>query len=201
MGQTLQTATAPITFESVERGFRVQVPAGWAVDEGELIPEESLRILEEAVGFSFQALATFCPQDQALPAIGGTMDCGSLMSTTTEPRGFVTLLRYDNLYERPEFASLRSQNKNITASDLSAYTIQNLQSSRQMVDVKLMNSTDRTINVIDAQTNQTVTTVPAKLVEFTYTQRPSSFEDPSLRGVYMFFLDPSGNTGYVGIEI
>jgi plastocyanin len=65
-----------------------------------------------------------------------------------------------------------------------------------MQDIKIVSTVDRTINITDAQTNQTVTKVPAKLAELTYTSGAGFFAEPQLRGVYLFFLNPRGNTGY-----
>jgi hypothetical protein len=56
----------------------------------------------------------------------------------------------------------------MTDDNILLYNLDKLQEVGYM-DIEIVNSTDMTVNLTNPQTNQTITTVPAKTVEMTYT--------------------------------
>lgn len=104
-------------YQNAMDGFRVQIPEGWVMDD---IDNTGLAALALGEQLGFELLAVLCPQDQALPAIGGAYRCpieSNLLTTS------VYLFRYSNLQDRRDFAPIIAQNKTITISDLFAFHI------------------------------------------------------------------------------
>lgn len=106
---------------------------------------------------------------------------------------YVQIIRFADLQSRPEFAVLARKNKSITTSDLLAYFIQDVARQSGLTDFTLVNI-DRTVNVIDPQTNQTTPTSPAKNAEMTYSD---SYGIQNYGDLAILMLSNGGNTGCV----
>jgi hypothetical protein len=183
-------------YQNAMDGFRVQIPKGWVIYD---LDNTGLAALGLAEQLGYELLAVLCPQDQALPAIGGTYRCPIESNPSTT---FVSLFRYSNLYDRREFVPILEQNKTINISDLFAFHIQRTEeggvTNIQIQKTGLKNNNMTTINVIDPTTNQTVETAPIMVAEFSYgpPELASSYL-PSKRDLVQLALSNDTNTGFV----
>ncbi len=184
-------------YQNAMDGFRVQIPKGWVIYD---LDNTGLAALGLAEQLGYELLAVLCPQDEALPAIGGTYRCPIESNPSTT---FVSLFRYSNLYDRREFAPIIEQNKTINISDLFAFHIQRTEeegvSNIQIQKTGLKNNNMTTINVIDPTTNQTVETAPIMVAEFSYgpPELASSSYLSSKRDLVLLALSNDTNTGLV----
>jgi plastocyanin len=188
------------TFQSTEDGFRVHVPEGWVVQD--IQNTGLMTTVESNKGYVF--LAIICPQEEALPGIGGLNSCEQAGRS-------VTIWRYLDLGSRPEFAVITNP-ANISINDLSAFIIRNLQED-DFSNIRITNTTDLTINMTSAEDpNTTVRTVPAEFVEMTYQGRfafedtrnynilalvaeaPETGQEQTLTGIRMSYEDPAATT-------
>jgi hypothetical protein len=158
------------TFQSIEDGFRVQVPQGWVVHDME---NTGFTLLEEVMQ-GYGILAQLCPeeqQQQTLRNVGG-----STSSSCEGSEGDVIyIVRYPSLGARLELASDDITTiSNNTIDHILSYQIQKLQEVGYR-DIQILNSTDTIVTVGTSTeagiSNNTVpaATVPAKLVEMTYS--------------------------------
>jgi hypothetical protein len=181
------TAAATTTlrmYQSNVDGFRIGVPNGWIIED---INNTTPANQQAEVQYGAGILARLCPQDQAIPEIGGTYKCAEQLSD-----GLI-LIRFANLKSRPEFAGVVRENKNITTSDLLAFHLLFLEQKFGFKDFEILNNTDITVNVTNPQTNQTTATAPAKYVEITYIDNLNRVVP---RDFAFLVLSNDGNTGY-----
>src|ERR671923_1386395 len=167
-------------FQSTKDSFRVQVPQGWVIHDTN---NTGFTLLSEVLQ-GYGILAQLYPEEQqqqaALPNVGGSGDIFSSSSSSCEgaQEEVIHILRYPNLGTRLGFTSddIIANSNNIMNAILS-YQIQKLQEVGY-TDIKIVNSTDTTVSVdisteagISSSNNSTVpaATVPAKLVEMTYS--------------------------------
>lgn len=144
-------------FQNVNDSFSVIVPEGWVIED--VSSTDTTVMLNELMG-GHRALAQLCPQEQAVPNIGNTYKCD-------EAQNRIYINQYPALTDEPEFASLSGNN--ITPSEqFVEYQKQKLQ-ELGYDNINVLNNTKMTINVTSAETNTTMATVPANLVEFMYT--------------------------------
>jgi hypothetical protein len=179
-------AEATTTFQSSVDGIRVQVPSGWVVEDVDDVEVTSLQT-DEVLGS--ELLVILCPQSETLPKIGGGFVC---------PAGadnLVWIERHSDLKSRPEFGVLTRENKSITISDFLAYLIQKDEEELSITDHRLLKNFDRTVNVTDPQTNQTVAMAPAKYVEMSYLNWEGERVDRDFE-LLVLSNDDGGNTGY-----
>jgi hypothetical protein len=162
---------AATTFQSANDSFRVQVPDGWVIRD---VNNSGSSLLDEEMK-GYRILAQLCPvkakQQQALPnASGNTPTDRSISQSNNNCRGaqqeVVHIVRYPRLDTRLLANNITSDNT--TADIVLSYHLQKLQEVGYR-DMEIVNSTEMTLNLTDAQTNQTIATVPAKLVEMTYS--------------------------------
>jgi plastocyanin len=181
-------------FQSIPDRFRIQVPNGWVVQD---LDSSNPGVQQYASQYGAEYLAILCPQNQALPVIGGLYEC----TLESEDDVQLQVFRFVDLQTRPELAVLASQNRSITTSDLVALYIQHLRESESadaVQGLQIANDTDTTVNVIDPQTNQTVGTVPAKYIELTHAH--PFLTGTTLKEFALLVLDnddDGGNTPYV----
>lgn len=183
------------TFQSNEDGFRVGVPNGWVVEDIDSTDPRVQQLSSSIYGM--ELLANLCPQDQALPVIGGSYTCPFPLPLPTSVA--VELYRFIDLPIRLELAELADQNKTITTSDLLALFIdfqRKVQDPNMLVNFRIVNNTDIEVSVIDPKTNQTVGTVPAKYVEWTHTYGSGS-AIVNYKEFALLVLSNDTNTGYV----
>jgi hypothetical protein len=156
-------------FQSTDDGFRVQVPDGWIIDAvdntGSTLSEDSTQ--------DYAMLAQLCPEEEqqeqpTVPGNGGA-DTSNCQGSEND---VIFIVRYHDLDDALQVGNnvaTTNNNTNMTTSDnILLYNIQKLQDVGYR-DIEIVNSTDRTVNVTNLQTNETITTVPAKTVEMTYT--------------------------------
>jgi PKD repeat protein len=161
---TIQNGTAT-PFQSTRDSFRVQVPAGWVIHN---VKNIGFTLLAEVLQ-GYGILAQLCPEEQqqqqaALPNVG---------SSRCEREEVIHIIRYPNLGARLGFTSddiFTIINRDTIPNAILSYHMQKLQEVGYR-DIQIINSTDTTINVVSRSTenNAIVTTVPAKLVEMTYS--------------------------------
>jgi PKD repeat protein len=166
-------------FQSTEDSFRVQVPEGWVIHDvnntGSTLSEESRQ--------GYGILAQLCPQEEGGEQQAAALSnvSGSGGNTATSCQGsegdIIHVVRYPDLDTRLQVpnnnittannSSSSNNNNNITIDNILLYHMQKLEEvgySR----IEIVDSTDTTLNVTNTQTNQTITTVPAKNVDMTY---------------------------------
>ena len=163
---------SPTFFQSTDDGFRVQVPDGWIIHGVDNTDSASSE--ESTQGYSM--LAQLCPeegqqQEQEQPivtSVGGSHDTSSCKGATSN---VVHIVRYRDLDSIPQVVNnvtTTNNNRSMTTSDnILLYNMQKLQEVGYN-EIEIVNSTDRVVNVTNVQTNETITTVPAKFVEMTY---------------------------------
>ena len=167
------------SFESAEDSFRVQVPEGWIIHN---VNNTGLALSDESTQ-GYGILAQLCPQEQqrqqqaAIPnASSNSSD--TLSSCDQSENDIIHIVRYPDLDNRLQIrnndnttATTSSNNNNIIVTNDNNILLYHIQKLEQVGyrDIEIVNSTDRLINLIDPQTNQTIQTMPAKFVEMTYS--------------------------------
>ena len=166
------TAAGATTFQSTTDSFRVQVPEGWVIRD--LNNTGSVLLEETRQGYGI--LARLCTEDQQQQqqpgvATASTNASGSISDNTLscEPseNDVIHIVRYPDLDTRL-LANNVTFDDNMTTDNILSYHLQKLQEVGYR-SMRIVNSSDTTINVANPQTNETIATVPAKLVEMTYS--------------------------------
>jgi hypothetical protein len=165
------TATVPTTFQSTTDSFGVQVPEGWVIQD--LNNTGSVLLEETRQGYGI--LARLCTEDQQQQqpgvATASTNASGSISDNTLScdpsENDVIHIVRYPDLDTRL-LANNVTFDDNMTTDNILSYHLQKLQEVGYR-SIQLVNSSDTTINVANPQTNETIATVPAKLVEMTYS--------------------------------
>src|SRR5215212_6773049 len=157
--------------EDAEDSFRLQVPEGWIIHDvnntGSILSEESTQ--------GYGILAQLCPQEQqqqqqaALPNADGNSS-RTFNSCDQSENDIIHIVRYPDLDNRLQVGNngTTANNNNMTIDNILLYHMQKLGEVGYR-GIEIVNSTDTTLNVTDPQTNQTITIVPAKFVEMTYS--------------------------------
>lgn len=169
------------TFQSIGDKFSIRVPAGWVIQDIE--NTDTYTLLEEMMQGS-RLLAQICPKDQAIADNEGTYDC-------TESNESVYIKQYRDLADQPELASL--VHDNATNQNLLEYHIMRLQKLGYS-EISILHTTNTTINVIDRDTNKTISIAPASLVEMRYNS-PNSTDT---RGYFLLSsTNATSNSGMI----
>src|SRR5918993_1604236 len=174
------TTTVVTPFQSTNDSFSVQVPQGWVIQD----VNNAGSALSEETTTGYGLLAQLCPEEQQGGAValsanasGGSTtnsSSGSSISTSNScqgPQEVIHIIRY------PNFETTIQPDNNITA-----YHLQKLQEVNY-TNIQIVNSTETTVNLKNPQTNETITTVPAKFVEMTYGT--ASAPDETRRGYFI----------------
>jgi PKD repeat protein len=111
-------------------------------------------------------------QEQALTNVNSSSSnsnsrrsCQQLQQPQEE---IIHIVRYPNLDARFQFAlDITANNNNTITDNILSYHVQKLQEVGYR-NIEIVNNTETTVNLTNAQTNQTVATVPAKTIEMTY---------------------------------
>jgi PKD repeat protein len=186
------------TAQSTKDNFRVQVPQSWIIQD--VNNTGSALVAEVLEGFGI--LAQLCPEEEeqqegALSNASGSTNNNSCQGAQEE---VIHIVRYPNL---GAILGITSEdivtNDDITSDTILAYQMQKLQEVGYR-DIRTVDSTDTTINVdtssMDNNNNDTVTaTVPAKLVEMTYSTE--SAPDETRRG-YLISAATDATTSNLG---
>jgi hypothetical protein len=160
------TAT-PTTFQSASDGFRVQVPDGWIIQDANNTGSR----LEDEIRLGYGILAQLCTKEQQGAILSNASDTINSNSTinTNGCQGaqeeLIHIVRYPDLDTR--VVSNNSTVNNMTTDNILLYHLQKLQEVGYR-DIQIVNRSDVKLNLTNPQTNQTIATVPAKLVEMTY---------------------------------
>src|SRR5829696_4786832 len=168
--------TAATTFQSTNDSFSIQVPQGWVIQD--LNNTGSALLNESSQGYGI--LAQLCPEEeqQGAPPTNNASGGSSTDSTSNSCRGsqeeVIYIIRYPDLDARIPAASnvttttATSSNNNITTDNVQSYHLQKLQEVGYR-SPQILNSTEVRLNLTNPQTNETITTVPARLVEIAYS--------------------------------
>src|SRR5829696_2759500 len=178
---TAATVPTRTTFQSTNDSFSIQVPDGWVIQDanntGSALLEETTR--------GYGILAQLCPQEGQQQQQGAALSDASGGSTNNSSSGISTsnscqgseevihIIRYPNLDTRIQAASnvsttTTNSNTNMTTDDIQSYHLQKLQEVGYR-SMQIVNTTDTTLNLTNPQTNETIATVPARLVEIAYS--------------------------------
>jgi len=155
------------TFQSTTDGFRLQVPKGWVIhtvnNSASSVEAEGLQ--------GYRILAQFCQGEQQREAVPNANSSNSISTNNRCQVGqgeeVIYLVRYPDLNARLQLVN-NATSHNMTTDNILSYHLQKLQQVGYR-GIHIVNSTQTTINLTNAETNQTMAKVPAKLVEITYT--------------------------------
>src|SRR5918995_1863144 len=117
------------TFQNTADGFRMRVPDDWVVQDIDNLHLPNFRVANVA---GFLILAIICPQQEAMPGIGGLYNC-------EQSENSIEIL-HDRLGHRPEFEVIENP-ANITPDDFLAFMIEEMQ-GRNYTNIQIINSTD-----------------------------------------------------------
>jgi len=165
------TATVPTTFQSTTDSFGVQVPEGWVIQD---LNNTGSALLEETRQ-GYGILAQLCPEEEqqqqgAAAATASPLtnaSGGNTLSCEPSENDVIHIVRYPDLDTRL-LANNVTFDDNMTTDNILSYHLQKLQEVGYR-SIQLVNSTDMTLDLTNPQTNETIATVPAKLVEMTYS--------------------------------
>jgi PKD repeat protein len=166
--QVTQNGTTRV-FQSTTDGIKLNVPEGWVINDvnntGSTFSEESRQ--------GYGILAQLCPQEQEQAALSNVTSGGgnTVRCQGTKGGDIIHIVRYPDLDTRLQAAAnnitTTTNNNNMTIDNILLYHMQKLEQVGYR-GMEIMDNTDTTLNVTNAQTNQTIATVPAKNVEMTY---------------------------------
>jgi hypothetical protein len=162
------------SFQSTDDGFSVQVPEGWVIHD---VDNTGFVLLEEEATQGYGILAQLCPEEEqqqqpTLPNVDSSDDTFSSSCEGSE-NGVIHIVRYPDLNNRLQVGNNvpttnNNNNSSMINDNILLYHLQKLQEVGYRA-IEIVNSTDMTVNLINPQTNETITTVPAKFVEMIYT--------------------------------
>ena len=199
-------------------GFRITIPQNWVIDTwtyiNNLVTDPTNGDLESRAGMLFGAKApslanegkferaVICIQSESEPEIGGSVIC-NIEKTT----GIVIISKYEDMETIPLFQQIVGLGRNITVDDLVAYHFK-LKSENPFArtwgfDYQIQNMTDMHVNLTDATTNQTITTIPAKFVEYTHSDNTYQQlgKAPDLTHMLFAVYDDPGTGEVTGFDI
>src|SRR5918998_6284 len=207
--QPVMTQNRVEIFQSTEDGIRLNVPQGWLIQDlnntGPVFSEESTR--------GYGILAQLCrgeeqQQQQRQQGQEGAapVNANNTYGCQTAQEEVVHIVRYPNLDTGIQAAnnsnsttatapptsgaSFNNNNQTIatttttTIDSILAYHLQKLQQVGYN-SIQIANNVDTSVNLTMAQSNQTLTTLPAKFVEMTYTTTASSAPNETKRGYFL----------------
>ena len=192
---TIPTAAAT-TFQSINDSFRVHVPDGWVIQD---VNNSGSALLEEGTK-GYGILAQLCPekeqQQQAPPNAGTNTSIGNSGISNNSCRGaqkeVIHIVRYPDLDTR--LLSNNVTSDNMTVDNVLAYYLHKLHEVGYR-EIQIVNSTEMALNLTNPQTNQTIATLPAKLVEMTYR---TNFAPTEIRRGYLISTATTATLPNVG---
>jgi hypothetical protein len=161
------------TFQSTNDSFSIEVPQGWIIHD---VNNTGSSTLSEEATRGYGILAQLCPEEEEEREQGATLPNASGVRDKVSCEGsenyVIHILRYHDLDTRLQTANNVTtssiNNSVITDDNILSYHLQKL-SEVGYRDIRIVNSADMPVNLTNPQTNQTITTVPAKFVEMTYS--------------------------------
>jgi hypothetical protein len=162
------------TFQSTSDSFSIQVPSGWIIQDVDNAGPAQLEEVRQGYGI----LVQLCPEEQQGAAAAASNASGGSTNTISNinasrcqgAQEVIHIIRYPDLDTRLSANNVTTTNNNLTTTtdNILTYHLQKLQEVGYR-SMQIVNSTDMTSNLRDPQTNETITTVPGKLVEMTYS--------------------------------
>jgi hypothetical protein len=162
------------TFQSTDDGFSIEVPQGWIIHD---VDNTGSSTLSEEATQGYGILAQLCPEKEeqqgqgaiASPTLPNAEGVGDIVSCEGSENDIIHIVRYPALDNRIRVANnvTTSSNSLLTNDNILLYHLEKIQEVGYS-DIEIVNNTDTTVNLTDPQTNQTIATVPAKIVEMTY---------------------------------
>jgi hypothetical protein len=162
------------TFQSTDDGFSIEVPQGWIIHD---VDNTGSSTLSEEATQGYGILAQLCPEKEeqqeqgaiASPTLPNAGGVGDRVSCEGSENDIIHIVRYPALDNRIRVANnvTTSSNSLLTNDNILLYHLEKIQEVGYS-DIEIVNNTDTTVNLTDPQTNQTIATVPAKIVEMTY---------------------------------
>jgi PKD repeat protein len=162
--QPAVTQNGTTLFQNTEDGIRLKVPEGWVIHD---VNNTGSALLEESTQ-GYGILAQLCPQEEQQQAALSNVSGGDTASCQGSEGDIIHMVRYPDLNTRLQVSNNVTTNNNMTTDNILSYHLQKLQEVGYS-GIEIVNSTDTTLNVTNAQTNQTIAIVPAKNVEITYS--------------------------------
>src|SRR5215212_7994039 len=179
------TQNGTTLFQSTEDGIRLKVPEGWVIQDvnntGSTFSEESTQ--------GYGILAQRCPQEEgqgqgaaAAPSnnVSGSGGGGDTVRCQGSEGDIIHIVRYPDLDTRLQVpnnittTNNNNNNNNVTTIDnILLYHMQKLEEVGYR-NITIVNSTYTAVNIINSQTNQTISIVPAKTVEMKYRTSTSA---------------------------
>jgi hypothetical protein len=102
-----------------DTGFTITMPAGWV---GNDYDNKGAAAIDTENKLGYTKLATFCPQDDAVPRLG----VEGLICNGGGDGDWITIFRYKDLASKPEFASIIQSGRQITANDVYLYHLEEI---------------------------------------------------------------------------
>jgi hypothetical protein len=166
---TTTTTAGGTTFQSTNDSFSIRVPDGWVVHD---VNNTGSAITEEA-RLGYGMLAQLCPEEGQQQQQGGSVAANASGSSDTgscdrSGQDIIYIIRYPDLDIRLAASNVTANNDTATTDDLVGYHLQKLQEVGYR-SMQIVNRTDVTLNLTNPQTDETLTTLPAKFVEMTYS--------------------------------
>ncbi len=169
-GTTEATGTTT-TFQSTNDSFSIEVPQGWIIQD---IDNTGSTLLEERTQ-GYGILAQLCPEEQGAASSTASGSNTNTISSINASRcqgaqEVIHIIRYPDLDTRLFANNVTTTNNTsttTTADNILTYHLQKLQEVGYR-SMQIVNSTDVTSNLRNPETNETITTVPGRLVEMTY---------------------------------
>jgi hypothetical protein len=180
-GQPEDIESTTTFFQSANDSFSVQVPDGWIIHD----VDNTGSALSQELTKGYGILAQLCPEEEeqgsvvpattTVPSVGGSPD--NTLSCEESESDVIHILRYpqpdNNTTPAPSNNTTTAipigSNSIITDDSILSYQLSKLQEIGGYRGFEIINNTDTTVNLTNPLTNQTVTTVPAKRVEMTYS--------------------------------
>ena len=174
LGNGITTPAATI-FHSANDSFRIQIPDGWIAHD----INNSTSAMTEETRLGYGLIAQLCSQEEQQQGAGGVSanTAGSTNNDNTSSNNrcqgaqeeVIHIIRYPDLDTRLLANNVTTINDNSTTTtdNIISYQLQKLQEVGYR-SMRIVTTTDMTVNLTNPFTNETVTTLPAKLVEITY---------------------------------
>src|SRR5919106_2376027 len=168
------SGTQSPTLLSAKDSFRVQLPEGWVIQD---VNNTGFALAAEVLQ-GYGVLAQLCPSEQEQSVLSNVSGSNRYIGNCQHAREEVIhIIRYPNLGAILGIASDDDDdiftiiNRDTIPNSVLAYHIQKLQEVGYR-DIQIVNSIDTTINIDNStglNSNRISTTIPAKLIEMTYS--------------------------------
>src|ERR671918_48371 len=164
-------------FQSTNDGFSIEVPDDWIIHD---VDNTGSSYLSEEAIQGYGILAQLCPEGEeeqqergaaaappTLPNAGGR---GDIVSCEGSENYVIHIVRYPDLDNRLQVGNNATtiSSSVMTNDNILLYHLEKIQEVGYS-DIEIVNSADMTVNLTNPLTNQTISTVPARFVEMTYS--------------------------------